>query len=138
MLRLLHGLFAALFLLGAVVQYNDPDPLRWIAIYLAAATSCGLVAARRVPRWLPATVGVVALAWAAGLASHVLGKVEPSELVGAWEMKDANVEMGREMYGLVIIAAWMIVILLTGQRRRQSGPVLDYEAARRTDRARRR
>jgi hypothetical protein len=36
-LRLASGLFAALFLLGAIVQINDPDPLRWMLLYLAAA-----------------------------------------------------------------------------------------------------
>jgi hypothetical protein len=117
-MRLAHGLFAALFLLGAAVQYNDPDPLRWMAIYLGAAVSCVLAALGRT-RWpLPAVVGLIALVWAAVLASDVLGAVRPGELVGAWEMKDARVELGREMYGLFIIAAWMGVIVVTELRRR--------------------
>ena len=33
-------------------------------------------------------------------------------------MKDARVEVGREMYGLLIIAAWMGVIVVTERRRR--------------------
>jgi hypothetical protein len=115
--RLLHLLFAALFGLGAAVQYNDPDPLRWMAIYLAAAVICGLAAAGRI-RWpAPAVVALVALAWAATLAPGVIGAVQPEELVSAWEMKDARVEEGREMYGLLIIAAWMSVIAVTGLRR---------------------
>jgi hypothetical protein len=117
-MRVTHGLFAALFFLGAVVQYNDPDPLRWVAIYLGAAASCALAALGRV-RWpLPAIVGAIALVWAAVLAPEVFGTVRPGELVGAWEMKDARVEVGREMYGLLIIAAWMGVVVVTERRRR--------------------
>ena len=35
-----NGIMAAMFLLSAVLQYNDPDPLRWIALYAAAALAC--------------------------------------------------------------------------------------------------
>ena len=34
--RAFNGLMCALFLLSVVVQWNDPDPLRWMAIYGAA------------------------------------------------------------------------------------------------------
>jgi hypothetical protein len=117
-MRILNGLLGALFLLGAVVQYNDPDPLRWTAIYLAASIACVLAALGRGHWALPAAVGVVAAAWAAMLAPSVLGQVVPSELVGAWEMKDARVEVGREMYGLLILAVWMAVIAIASVRRR--------------------
>jgi hypothetical protein len=117
-LRIANCLLGALFLLGAVVQYNDPDPIRWAAIYLAAAMACVLAAIGRRHWALPAAVGVVAAAWAATLAPSVVGNVVPGELVGAWEMKDARVEVGREMYGLLIIAAWMAVLAITDLRRR--------------------
>jgi hypothetical protein len=119
--RILNGLLGALFLLGAVVQYNDPDPLRWAAIYLAAAIACALVVLGRGHWAIPAAVGVVAAAWAAMLAPSVLGRVMPGELVGAWEMKDERVEVGREMYGLLIIAAWMAVIVIADLRQRAGG-----------------
>ena len=60
-----------------------------------------------------------ALVWAATLAPAGLWRrFAPGELVGAWEMKDARVEVGREMYGLLIIAAWMGVIVVIERRRR--------------------
>jgi len=43
-----------------------------------------------------------------------------SELVAAWEMKDTRVEEGREMYGLLVIAAWMIVLAAAALRRRSA------------------
>jgi hypothetical protein len=127
--RILNGLLGALFLLGAVVQYNDPDPVRWAAIYLAAAMACVLAALGRGHWATPVAVGVVAAVWAATLARSVLGQVAPSELVGAWEMKDARVEVGREMYGLLIIAAWMAVIAIAALRRRDRSTARDPRRA---------
>ncbi|MDF3818742.1 transmembrane 220 family protein [Leptospira sp. 96542] len=31
--KILNGLFAALFLLSASLQYNDPDPIHWMFLY---------------------------------------------------------------------------------------------------------
>jgi hypothetical protein len=42
-----NWLMAALFGLSAVLQYNDPDPLSWIALYAAAAAACVLWGLRR-------------------------------------------------------------------------------------------
>ncbi len=116
--RVVNALMAALFVLAAAVQYNDPDPLRWIAIYLAAALACALAVAGRL-RWpVPAFVAFAALAWAAVLAPGVLGRVGPGEMFGAWEMKDAAVEEARESYGLLLVAAWMGVLAVVAFRRR--------------------
>jgi hypothetical protein len=38
-MRWLHGVFALIFVLFATVQYNDPDPFRWILLYGAVAVS---------------------------------------------------------------------------------------------------
>jgi len=116
-LRMANVLMALLFALGAAVQYNDPDPLRWMAIYLAAAAVCVLAALDRAPWQLPAALGGAALAWAATLVSRVVGTVAIGDLFAAWEMESAGVEEGREMYGLLIIAAWMAVLAIVVHRR---------------------
>ena len=118
--RAAHAFMALLFFFGAVVQYNDPDPLRWIAIYLGASIASALASLRRGHWAFAAVVGVVALTWGGSLAPAVLGVVEPGALVGAWEMRDTEIEVGREMYGLFIIAAWMFVVVVTERRRLRS------------------
>ena len=118
MFRLLNGLMALLFLFGAAVQYNDPDPLRWIVIYGAAAVACLLAVARRLRWWMAALVGVIALIWAATLLLATLPNVRIAELFGAWEMANARIEEGREMYGLLIIASYMAVLAVFTSRRR--------------------
>ena len=37
-MRIFASLFAVLFLVGAVVQWNDPDPYIWIAAYALASS----------------------------------------------------------------------------------------------------
>jgi lysylphosphatidylglycerol synthetase-like protein (DUF2156 family) len=105
-----------LFTLGAAVQVNDPDPARWIAVYALAAAACLLSLLRRLPWTLPALLCAVAVAWAATLAPRVVGRVPFREMFGAFEMRTVGIEESREMYGLLIIAAWMVVLALRAQR----------------------
>jgi hypothetical protein len=105
------------FVFGVIVQFNDPDPARWMAIYAAAALACGLFAAGRKQWIVPALVLVIAAIWAATLAPAALGKVGFGELFEAFEMKDERVEMGREFGGLAIIAAWMLGLTLSSFRK---------------------
>jgi hypothetical protein len=116
--RALNALFALLFFFGAAVQYNDPDPIRWMAIYLAACVACVTAVVRRTPWWLPAITAVIALLWALTLAPRVFPNVRITELFAAWEMKDERVEEGREMYGLLIIFVCMSMVALTSRRQR--------------------
>jgi hypothetical protein len=106
---------ALLFLFAAAVQYNDPDPLGWIALYLAAAASCLLGALDRGPGWLPVATAVAALAWAWQLRDGA--QVAPASLFEQWEMADARIEVAREFYGLLIVAAACAALAVARFRR---------------------
>ena len=109
MVRILSAAMAAVFALAVVVQFNDPDPLRWMIIYGAACALSTWAALRRsVPVAIASVVAVIALAWALALGSRVYGLVMPGELVQAWEMKDERVELAREAGGLLIVSAWLL------------------------------
>ena len=112
-----NALMTVAFLLGVVVQYNDPDPARWMAIYGAAAVACLLPAHWRPARVVAPLVFAVALVWAATLVSGI-GGVQAGELFEEWEMKSPAVEQAREFGGLAIIAAWMAVLGLRAWRAR--------------------
>jgi len=120
-MRVLQWVMAAAFALSVAVQYNDPDPLVWMAIY-GAAMGVAIWAALR-PRsylwWVPAAVGVVAMVWAADLLPQVAGRVRIPELFASWEMKNARVEVAREDGGLLIVAFWMAVTTLVALFRRK-------------------
>ncbi len=114
--KLANGLFGVLFLFAAALQLNDADPLRWIAIYLAAAVPCFLEWPRlRLARWpLPAAVALVAIGWALAHASHGAWSVPLGDMFDEWEMKNEQVRETREVYGLFIVAGWMLVVAVTG------------------------
>ena len=106
-----------MFAFSVAVQFNDPDPIRWMAIYGAATYVCLLETRRRTSVLLAATVGMVAVVWAATIAPRVLGHVRFLDMFAAFEMKNAGVEESREMYGLVLVALWMAAVALVARRR---------------------
>ena len=106
-----------LFAFAAVVQFNDPDPLAWVAIYVAAATVCGLETRRRSPMWLAAAIALIAFAWSGFLATRALD-VPVGSLFAEWEMRNVRIEEAREMYGLAIVGVWMLVTVGVTWRRR--------------------
>ncbi|MEO6726888.1 MAG: transmembrane 220 family protein [Blastocatellia bacterium] len=117
-MKILNYVMTAAFLFSVAVQYNDPDPLRWMAIYGAAAAACVMAIQRRGEWLLPAAIGAIALVWALSYAPQVIGKVRFGELFEAFEMKDARVEVAREMGGLLIVTVWMAVLTVVSLRRR--------------------
>ena len=110
--RALNGLMAVLFAIAVVVQFNDPDPLRWMAIY-GAALAVSILAAMRggVPVALPVTVGTIALAWGLLLAGRSGATLRVyQQMFDAWEMKNTSIEEAREATGLLIVFIWMVVV----------------------------
>ena len=108
---------ALLFAFAAAVQFNDPDPIRWIAIYTAAcALSLVMFFKRRVPPAMVIAVLVIALAWAATIALGGPTASEYEHMFDAWEMKSPSVEEAREASGLLIVAVWMMVLTIRARR----------------------
>lgn len=106
------------FAASVVVQYNDPDPLPWMAVYGAAALISGLEATRRVRPVFPALLSAVALVWAATIAPRVLGEVPFGDMFAEFEMRNPGIEESREMYGLLLVAVWLAAVAIAAWRRR--------------------
>jgi hypothetical protein len=105
-----------LFAAAALVQLNDPDPVQWVAIYTAAmALSLQAARRRRVPPAVPLALAAVALGWAFGIAIGS-GALDYRHMFEAWEMKSVAVEEAREVVGLLIVAAWMVVLGIRAMR----------------------
>ena len=73
-LKFVNLVLLVAFTLSAAVQYNDPDALVWVAIYLAAAAMCLLQYRHNGRRWLPPALLVIALAWIATLLQALSGR----------------------------------------------------------------
>lgn len=104
--RITSAGMTVLLLCAAALQYNDPDPLIWIAVYLAAAGVAAAGAMDRL-RWeVAGVVAAVALVWAAVLAMRVIGQQPLFE------------EEGREMLGLTIAGGWSLILGIAARKPR--------------------
>ena len=123
--RLGNALMALLFGFAAALQLNDPDPVRWIAVYGAASVLAALLAFRvRLPIVLLGALGVVALLWGLAVDLEIDRHVFFGELFSSWKMNDARVELAREAGGLFIITGWVVAVGVCSvfQPRRRSVP----------------
>lgn len=105
----INGLVSLLFVVSAVLQWNDPDPFGWIAIYLAGALACWVP--RLHPRGWLVTLGVaaVAIGWAIWL-SPILAEMRFDDLMDKMKAETPRIERSREFLGLAIVALWMLVV----------------------------
>jgi hypothetical protein len=117
-LRRVNAVVAAVFLLSAALQYNDPDPWGWAAIYVAAGIAC-LLHGRVAVTWARAAASLVAAAaaiWALVLAPQALPGFRLTDLARSMKAESPEIELSRELLGLVIVLAWMVVLAVKPAR----------------------
>ena len=103
-------LMVILFLLSASVQFNDPDPIVWILLYVSAAAFSIAHFFGKLPRFLPLAFALFALLWALPLVPTFWGQAPLAEVFGRVQMKTEAVEVAREFGGLMIVSAWMLAL----------------------------
>jgi hypothetical protein len=111
-----NALMGVLFFAGAAVQYNDPDPLGWVAIYLAAAACCVAFRRHRLAGLAASMTAAAAIAWSVRIYTEMPRWVAPAQMFEPMESYGGAVEMAREATGLAIIAAWMLVLAWRRER----------------------
>lgn len=125
--RTLNALMGLLFIFSAALQVNDPQPVRWIALYLAAALPCWL-ALRRTPHWAwPGTIGLIGLAWLSSYVQRGAWTVPLTDAFATWKMQNEQMLEKREMTGLLIVVGWMAILTAVswwGRRPRPAAPRL--------------
>lgn len=96
------------------MQYNDPDPVLWVTIYLAAAVLSVLAAYGRLP------VVVLAIACLTCVAAAIYTWPEKYEglEVGAGDIR--NIEEAREALGLLLIAIVMFFYAILPAKTRRN------------------
>lgn len=113
------GIWSLIFVVGALVQINDPDPLVWIGIYLVAAFLSGYVALGRYPMIPLGIVTVLSF-----IGSIYFFPPSVSEwIVQEWEqqdltMKTMDMEVARESLGLLLIAIVLGIAWFIGWRKK--------------------
>ncbi|HEY4176357.1 MAG TPA: transmembrane 220 family protein [Kofleriaceae bacterium] len=103
---------AAFYVFSVVVQYNDPDPIRWMLIYGAAMIISILLPLRRPAARQAAlpglAVGAICLVWGAILVAGIWGKVTLGDIPKHMSEKGGAVEEEREAGGMLIEAVWLL------------------------------
>jgi hypothetical protein len=102
--------FSIVFILFAVVQYNDPDPYLWIPIYLYPALLCFLKFIQKsIPRmayWAGFLVFGVYAIYKMFDTNGIIDWVQlhnASNLASTMKAEKPWIEASREFFGLVII-----------------------------------
>ncbi len=113
MIRYSNLVFALLFLLSAILQYNDPDPLIWILLYLYSAVLC-LLAFRKKFYPYAYLAGILVyslyatyLFFAADGVADWFSMHHAESITGSMKADKPWIEATREFFGLFI----MIIIL---------------------------
>jgi hypothetical protein len=111
--------FAGLFAVCVVLQFNDPDPVRWIALYGAAAVIAATLPLARAQPWARFAgfaLAALAAAWAGYLLSRIWGVVSWADLSRDMMMMGGAVEEAREAGGLAIVAIALAALALVRRR----------------------
>ena len=100
------------FILFAAVQYNDPDALRWIAIYGYVSLAALGAYFGRVPRWAIYAGMLVCLIWMGTLFKDFIHWIQmgmPS-IVDEMHTTKPHIELVREFLGLLLamIGLWVV------------------------------
>ena len=115
--RILSYVMAVNFLGWVALQYNDPDPIRWMAIYGATALTAFVMPSKKQLVPVSYLIAATALVWAAVLFAGIWGKMGFSDLWLKMSEKGGAVEEGRECGGLTITAVWSAASALYRARR---------------------
>lgn len=109
-MKILNAFFAVTFLVSAFIQYNDPDPALWMAIYGYGALACSLALIKKDNRiWHLVGVSFF-LAYAVylffapdGVLSWIT-KQGAENITGPMAHEKPWVELTREFFGLLILS----------------------------------
>ena len=115
-MKVFNLLLAAMFVVFAFVQVNDPDPVVWILIYGAMAVTCILAA---FSRYYPVLLIVLLVAYVAysvvffpGVAQWLQSEDKSMLFDDIAKMQYLYIEQSREFLGLLICVLVLVMHLV--------------------------
>jgi uncharacterized membrane protein YkvI len=121
-----NAIFAVLFILFACLQYNDPDPVLWISIYLYATIIC-IMAYRNKFYPIMNIIGILMYITYALLlffdADGVVSwatKHQAENIASTMKAEQPWIEETREFGGLIILITVMFLNYLKGKKQAAS------------------
>lgn len=119
-MRIFNFILAALFLIFAFVQVNDPDPILWIIIYGAMAVLAVLAMFRIYPRHVILTMIVLYVGYSLVYFRAVRQWLQSQDKFDLFDnvakMNNLYIEESREFLGLWICIAVLIYYWIRSRR----------------------
>ena len=109
-------LMSALFAYSALLQWNDPDSARWIAVYACATALALLPLFRPILPTTTLALAMVAIGWALSLVPGILVALN---FTGS--------EEEREFGGLTLVGAWMLFLFVRSNHERRASRIAKRE-----------
>jgi len=106
---------AAFFVYAAVVQVNDPDALLWMLMYAVAATLTVMSLVITYHAAFTGSFAAICICWAILILPTAFDK----------DLSFAE-EIPRELFGLLIVSAWMLWLTIHHRYRRRDAEVSNY------------
>ena len=103
-MKVANIVLAILFILFAVVQLNDKDPLRWVVIYGVVAALFGMAYFQYFRRWFILGVAAILLFEFVRLIPDFMDWINMGmpTITGSMKATEPHVELTREFFGLLI------------------------------------
>ena len=112
MVMKLNLVLCFIFMMGGLLQFNDPDSFLWITIYFLALIFSLLFHFKKNKWYLSGSFALCLSLFSILLILKEPLNIEWLRLFDTFQMKDQKIEVGRELGGLFIITIWMY--FLTG------------------------
>ncbi|HRO69534.1 MAG TPA: transmembrane 220 family protein [Chitinophagaceae bacterium] len=125
-MKIFNILFCIVFIISAVLQYNDPDPWVWIPIYLYGAILCWLAFRNK---FYPSAyiIGIIGFTVYASYffftENGVLDWIQEhnaENIAASMKATKPWIEDTREFFGLLILILALLVNLLYAKKKRPS------------------
>ena len=102
--KYIHYFIALLFLLFAVVQWNDPDYLKWIPPYIIIAYIAFQAARGQFYRWWTILLIILFVIWMAPYLPHMKQWLEDGmpSITESMQAESPYIELSREFFGLLL------------------------------------
>ena len=103
-MKVVNITLSILFLLFAIVQYNDPDPWAWIGLYVYVALISAFAVFGKYNKWLMLAGLAVCVIWMLILVPDFINWVGMGmpTITGSMKAEAPHIELTREFLGLFV------------------------------------
>jgi hypothetical protein len=109
-MKIFNLVLAALFVVSAALQINDPDPLLWIGLYLSVGLICGFAAFGKYNRWTILLVMAASIFELSTLLPDFRNWIDEGmpSIIESMKAESPHVELVREFLGVAICLVVLI------------------------------